>query len=201
KELQTSALFVKGRKTIAGRGRHFHLQITASGLGKLGANSEAEMWQKVPDIDGFEPFKNATDSHVVITIRGIGEMEPFNPDLPNTQTNRVLPDPELDEFGIPRAFVELHPTDNDMLLWTEMDKTSDDVAKLFSGGLPFEVFTPQGIKTVQPGDDLSQVLLYSRKGDPDPAKRGRRDGIGTTHHETGTLWMGTDAARSVTNAD
>lgn len=201
KELQTSALFVKGRKEVAGRMRHFHLQITASGLGKFGANSEAELWQKVPDIDGFEPFRNVTDSHVVITIRGIGEMEPFGPDSPNAQTNRVRPDPDLDEFGVPRAFVELHPTDNDLQLWTAMDKTSDDVAKLFAGGLPFEVFTPQGLKTVQPGGDLSQVLFYAPKGHPDETKRGRRDGVGTTHHETGTLWMGTDPARSVTNAD
>lgn len=29
----------------------------------------------------------------------------------------------------------------------------------------------------------------------------QRDGLGTTHHETGTLWMGTDPARSVTDAD
>ena len=28
-----------------------------------------------------------------------------------------------------------------------------------------------------------------------------RDGLGTTHHETGTLWMGTDPAHSVTNED
>jgi hypothetical protein len=28
-----------------------------------------------------------------------------------------------------------------------------------------------------------------------------RDGLGTTHHETGTLWMGSDASRSVTAPD
>jgi hypothetical protein len=28
-----------------------------------------------------------------------------------------------------------------------------------------------------------------------------RDGLGTTHHETGTLWMGSDPAHSVTNED
>jgi choline dehydrogenase-like flavoprotein len=201
KELQTSALFVKGRKEIAGRFRHFHLQITASGLGKMGGNSEAEMWQKVPDIDGFEPFKNVTDSHVVITIRGIGEMEPFDPDLPDTQSSRVKPDPDPDEFGVPRALVELQPTPNDQLLWKAMDETSDDIAKIFSGGMAYEVFTPQGVRLVNPSDDLSQILLYSPRGHADEAKRGRRDGLGTTHHETGTLWMGTDPARSVTNPD
>jgi len=29
----------------------------------------------------------------------------------------------------------------------------------------------------------------------------QRDGLGTTHHETGTLWMGDDPAQSVTNTD
>lgn len=201
KELQTSALFVKGRKDIAGRPRHFHLQITASGLGKLGGSSEAELWQKVPDIDGFEPFKQVTDTHIVITIRSIGEMEPYAPNNPTTATNRVRPDPDRDEYGIPRAIVDLLPTQNDMQLWAAMDKASDDVAKVFANGMPFEVFTPQGIKTAQPGDDLSQILQYTPKGHTDETKRGRRDGIGTTHHETGTLWMGADPAKSVTNSD
>src|SRR4029077_3390913 len=36
------------------------------------------------------------------------------------------------------------------------------------------------------------------KNDPDPAKRGRRDALGTTHHDAGTLRMGTDRNTSVT---
>jgi hypothetical protein len=40
--LQASALFVKGKANIAGEDRFFHLQITASGLNKLGQDSEAE---------------------------------------------------------------------------------------------------------------------------------------------------------------
>ena len=39
-------------------------------------DSEAELFKKIPDIDTFDAHKNATDTHVVITIRGIGEMEP-----------------------------------------------------------------------------------------------------------------------------
>jgi choline dehydrogenase-like flavoprotein len=201
KELQTSALFVKGRKTIAGKVRHFHLQITASGLGKLGGNSEAELWQKVPDIDHFEPFKHVTDTHVVITVRAIGEMESWDPDNPTVQKGIVRLDPDRDEFNVERAFAQIQPTAGDLELWSAMDQASDDVAMQFAGGLPFEVFTPQGVKGVQPGDDLSTLLFYTPKGHPDPAQRGRRDGLGTTHHETGPLWMGTDPARSVTTPD
>jgi choline dehydrogenase-like flavoprotein len=166
KELQASALFVKGRhKHQDGTVGHFHLQITASGLGPLGTDSEAELFKKVPDIDGFEPFRAADDKTVVITIRGIGEMEPLNPG------SFVRLDPEPDEYGLPRAFVTLSPTPKDNALWDVMDTAADDVAKLFAGGKPFQVLGR------------------------------RRDGLGTTHHETGTLRMSDDPARGVTNAD
>src|SRR5215831_6940379 len=51
KSLEVSALFVKGKTAINGVDHFSHLQITASGLGKLGDNSEAELFQKVPDIE------------------------------------------------------------------------------------------------------------------------------------------------------
>ncbi len=165
-ELQASALFVKGRHQHAdGTVGHFHLQITASGLGAMGTDSEAELFKKVPDIDGFAAFQNITDSHVVITMRGIGEMEPQNPN------SFVHPDSEVDEFGVPRAFVSLQTSAKDLVLWDAMDKAADDVAKLFAGTQPLTVLSK------------------------------RRDGLGTTHHEAGTLWMGDNPTTSVTNAD
>ena len=79
RELQASALFLKGRHVFDdGSVGHFHLQITAAGLGKQGTNPEVELFQKVPDLDGLEAFRSADDQHVVITLRGIGEMEPHN---------------------------------------------------------------------------------------------------------------------------
>ena len=72
---------MKGRHQYSGTTEfgHFHLQITASGLGAAGANSEAELFKKIPDLDTLEAQRHADDSHVVVTIRGIGEMEPMNP--------------------------------------------------------------------------------------------------------------------------
>src|SRR5262249_44357602 len=99
------------------------------------------------------------------------------------------------------------PTAKDQELWDAMDKASDDVAHAFGGGLDFEVFTPQGIKIAQPASgptprtDLKTLLFYTPKNDPNPQNRGRRDALGTTHHEAGTLRMGTDPTKSVTNAD
>lgn len=185
KELQASALFVKGRHMRSdGKPGHFHLQITAAGLNALGSDSEAELFKKMPDIDSLAAFDLANDTHVVITIRGIGEMESQNP------SSYVRLDPELDEFGMRRAFVSIVPTQKDLALWDAMDKTADEVAWLFANGGPIEVFTQDGVKTVMTSDKLQDVFPYSR----------RRDSLGTTHHEAGPLWMGDNPTHSVTNA-
>lgn len=198
-ELQTSALFVKGKHThIDGSAGFFHLQITASGLGARGNNSEAELFKKVPDIDFFEEHKRATDTHVVITIRGIGEMTPLDPATPAAHPSRVALDPDVDEHGMKRAFVTLGLSDKDRALWTAMDRTSDAVARLFANGHRFEVLLGSGDQPADATTDLEKVSPYAPKGANGP---GRRDGMGTTHHECGTLWMGSDPSRSVTDTD
>ncbi len=179
KALQAAALFVKGRHRFAGTNDHatFHLQITASGLGSVGGNSEAELFKKIPDIDTYEKHRNANDTHVVMTIRAIGEMQPHNPG------SRVTLDPgaaEQDEFGVQRALVTIaDPRDpavrasnpkaaRDFELWAAMDQASKDVAKVFGVAAP-----------------------------PSPSQ----DGLGTTHHETGGLYMGAESSDSVTLPD
>jgi choline dehydrogenase-like flavoprotein len=188
--LQAAALFVKGRHSFAdGTLGHFHLQITASGLGALGNNSEAELFKLIPDIDTYEAHGNANDSHVVITIRGIGEMQPHNPDnriwLASAAAGlgaQLPPETISDEFGVERAFVSVAITDpnnpapaganaqtvKDGELWDAMDAAAKDVAKVF--------------------------------GVPQPP-RPRRDGLGTTHHEAGTLFVGEVTSDSVTLPD
>jgi choline dehydrogenase-like flavoprotein len=194
-ELMASALFVKGRHRHPDNSvGHFYLQITAAGLGNMGTDSEAELFKKIPDIDTFDSFANANDQSVVLTIRGIGAMQPDNP------ANQVRLDPETDEFGQLRSFVALSdPTQSvtpqsqkDVALWEAMDKASDEVAKVFANGSDFEIFTRNGPVKVQANSDLRAVLPYTP---------GRRDGIGTTHHESGTLRMGIDPTNSVTNSD
>jgi len=201
KELQASALFVKGRHPKTGTpAGHFHLQITAAGLGPVDQNSdsEAELFKKVPDIDGFEPFKSVTDDHVIITLRGIGETHPQNSD------SFVRLDPEPDEFATPRAFVAVANPQNDgevaanvhtaadRNLWDAMDRAADDAALVFAGGQPYKVLEPGTTNNwhdVAVGQRAITVVPFG----------GRRDGMGTTHHEAGTLWMGDDPTQSVTN--
>jgi choline dehydrogenase-like flavoprotein len=175
RNLQASALFVKGRRTHAdGTIGYFHLQITAAGCKGLGTNSEAELQQKIPDIDTIDNFRSIDDDHVVITLRGVGELQSRN------QANRVSLSAGTDEFGVRRAFVQMgNPRDpaqpgetvqtaNDRDLWDAMDKTSDDVHQVIVGASAAE--------------DVAR----------------NRDGLGTTHHEGGTLWMGSDPSASVT---
>jgi choline dehydrogenase-like flavoprotein len=165
KDLQASAMFVKCRKAHAdGSVSHFHLQITAAGMKGIGTNSEAELFQKIPDIDSLDAFRQADEDSIVMTVRAVGELQAGNPGT------RVTLGGETDEFGTRRAFVSINPTQNDAETWTAMDHASDQVRKIFADVAPGTVDLP--------GD--------------------RRDGLGTTHHEGGTLWMGTSPAASIT---
>lgn len=206
--LQTSALFMKGRHKFADNTvGHFHFQITASGLGKTGTDAEAELFQKIPDIEFLDQHLQASDTHVVITIRAIGEMQPNN-----SNSNITLDlNPANVDFNERKAYVNLQPSSKDWELWDAMDKASDDLAHAFAGGHDFEVFMPQGTNQApkvakpasggQPRTDLKTLLFYAPANDPDPAKRGRRDALGTTHHEAGSLRMGDDPNTSVTDAN
>ena len=48
--------------------RFFHLQITAAGLKGISSNSEAELFQKIPDIDTIDNFRAADEDHVIVTF-------------------------------------------------------------------------------------------------------------------------------------
>jgi hypothetical protein len=203
--LQSSTLLVKGEHkfkradgTEDGTVGHFHFQITASGLGNTDTNSEAELFQKVPDIDTVNQHLHATDSHVVVTIRGIGEMQPGNPNS-NVTLDR---DPNQIDFGMRKAYVNLNTTAKDQQLWDAMDKASDELAAAIANGQKIDIIGRNPTRVLATGVDASALtaqLPYRFQDQANPT--GRRDGLGTTHHEAGTLWMGTDSNTSVTDAD
>src|SRR3954470_7742408 len=69
-ELQTAALFLKGRATRSNGDLigHFHLQISASGGGNT-IGAEDELYRKVPDVDFYDQLRSSTDTYVAIAIR------------------------------------------------------------------------------------------------------------------------------------
>jgi choline dehydrogenase-like flavoprotein len=200
-ELAVSALFVKGVFRHAdGSPGHFHVQITASGVGKLETGSEAELFKKIPSIDELDRFRDLTDQFVVITLRGIGEMtgDRSSTDPQNRVTLDTFGPQGPFDYGAPRALVRLEagPKDasdprgtRDLTLWDQMDAACDELALMLADGhqADVEYLRTAGSPAVSWWDSA-----------PPPASE-RRDTLSSTHHEGGTLWMGDDAAASVTD--
>ncbi len=171
KRLETAALLVRG-STPQGR---YHLQVTAAaGAG----GSEDVMFRMIPDIDLLDQTLAAQqEDWIVLTLRGIGEMQGDRNPNALKQTGQApswmdLSD-QTDEFNMRRAWVNLAAGQSDNTLWNTMDKAALDLANALANNDPTKI----------------KVLAQTR------------DGLGTTHHEAGTLWMGTNANDSVTNLD
>src|SRR5262249_58171219 len=93
----------------------------------------------------------------------------------------------------------LQPSARDFELWNAMDKASDDVAKIFAGGQKIDVI--KNGQVIAPNVDVAQLSTILPYKPSDASGVGRRDGLGTTHHEAGTLRMGNDLNKSVTDAN
>jgi hypothetical protein len=190
KELAVSAMFVKGvHKHTDGTLGHFHVQITASGVGSLENNSEAELFKKIPTIEHIEQFKDNTDQWIVITLRGIGEMigqvgDPVSFDPRNRVAIGGPPGPF--DYESPRAVVGLEASLKDLELWKAMDDACDELALMFANNnaadLQFLSAQQNGVWQAGP-----------------PTLGDRRDKLSSTHHEGGTLWMGDNPNTSVTD--
>ncbi len=194
--LQCSALLVKGKATS---GRTFHFQITASGLNKLGADSEAELFKKLPTLEHMNDMLRASDDTVVITIRGIGEMTPRNTDsfivLSTTETDFGRPKVVValgNAKATPQEFPGSTETNNDRETWNQMDAVSDQIALIFAGNEPFEILASANTVIPVPVGTTAQRLAALA------AFKNRRDDLGTTHHDAGTMRMGI-IADAVTN--
>lgn len=180
--VQTAALLVRG---TAPSGR-FHLQLTAS-TGRGG--SDDLLFRMVPDLDLLnEHLANADPDWVALTLRGIGEMTPnLTTPVRNPTTSWIDLSPhEADEFGVPRAYVQIQLAPADAATWRAMDATALAFAQRIAGG-------PERIQYLYDGAWQTQPFPLTR-----PFPEWHR-GLGTTYHESGTLWMGDDPATSVTD--
>jgi len=172
--LEAAAALVRG-STPQGR---YHLQVTAAALD--GTNPEAVMFRMIPDIDLLDHTLASQQSEwIVITLRGIGEMRPAR----NGASNWIDLSPyERDEFGMSRAWVSLKTTPDADQLWNAMDGAALGIAARIANGGPVQ---------------------FLKAGSWTPTPYVQRDSLGTTHHESGTLFMGsgTDPSTSVTDTD
>ena len=193
-ELAVSALFVKGiHVRDDGSDGHFHIQITASGVGELSTNSEAELFKKIPNIDELDQFAGLDDRWIVVTLRAIGEMIGDRTSA-DPQNRIALGAP--DGNGVPRALVRLETNprgpadprgDADNKLWKAMNDASIEVARMLAGDGEIQYLSQPNA----PGNAVWQPVP--------PAEPAREDSLSSTHHEAGTLWMGSDPATSVTD--
>ncbi len=181
--LETAALLVRG----TAMGRRFHLQVTAAAL--PGPNPEQNLFSMVPDIDNIRNIvANQDPNWIVLTLRGIGEMQDQRSLNPSPAMSWVDLSSETDFWGKRRAYVNLVATPADRQLWTAMDKAAFDLAaKLAKNASNIEYWNaPAGrFQSVQPQPDANGIGFW-------------QDGLGTTHHEAGTLFMGSPGS-SVTD--
>ncbi|HVZ31030.1 MAG TPA: GMC oxidoreductase, partial [Polyangiaceae bacterium] len=167
--VQTGALLVRGA-TSQGR---FHIQVTASADPTL--NSDALLFAMIPDIDQLDQTLAAQQAGwISFALRGSSQMngDPLSP-VPNAGRWINLSPFESDEFGIPRAYVQMTTTAGEDALATAMETAMSSLLLQLAGG------------------NASDLQVVSAG----------RDGLGTTYHEAGTLWMGTNAATSVTDTN
>lgn len=94
---------------------------------------------------------------------------------------------ESDEFDRPRAWVNLLASQADLALWDAMDTAALTLMQQIAGNNPadIEYFYNNAWNAAPPTLAIMQQQM--------------RDGLGTTHHESGTLWMGAGQGNSVTD--
>lgn len=180
--VQTAALLVRG-VTASGR---FHLQVTAS---THVAGSDELLFRMIPDIDMLNAqLANQDPNWITVTLRGIGEMRGDKTSaVPNASGSWINLSPfEFDEFGVPRAYVQINAAATDLQVWQAMDQCAVTLAQ----------------KIAKVPGDIEYLYDGGWQTAPFPLSRAFPEwhrGLGTTYHEAGTLWMGDNPATSVTS--
>lgn len=168
--LQTAALLLRG-STPQGV---FHIQVTASA--DPGGNSDALLFTMIPDIDQLGGIlASQQNGWISLALRGSSQMfGDATTSVPNGSGRWLNLSPfESDEFGVPRAYVQMTTSAQEDTLANAMESTMLSFLLQLAGGNPADL----------------QILSTTRNG------------LGTTYHEAGTLWMGTTSATSVTDTN
>lgn len=161
----------------------------------------------IPDLELLQQTLASQQADwIVITLRGIAEMNGSqDATIPKSTGNPpswldLSPD-QTDEFGMQRAWVNLAKTAADDLLWRAMDDAALALAlKVAGSAINIEYFYNKIGSLNSPGAAWhKEPPPPSTSNNRDEPANKVRDGLGTTHHEAGTLWMGALGATSVTD--
>lgn len=184
--LQASALHIQGEI----RNRRFHIQFFAAA--DPGNSGSALLYKMVRDIEDLKALLDSQKSEwISFRVLTVGEMignksSPLY--TPGTSWMDVSPY-EFDRYNdrlVSKTYVHWEITQEDDVFWQEMDKKALQLMLEVAGDTNLIEFRQEKDKDIW-GNLIPENL------------RGFRDGLGTSYHESGTLWMGTDANTSVTN--
>jgi hypothetical protein len=178
-KLETGMLLVRGSVPVSGgKTHHFHLQVIAAS--NLSSAPDSQVFTQIPDVDLLGDVINAQSPNTIgMVLRAVGELSGDQSMTPVEGPKNVVKswvdltkDPNNLEFGTRRAWVNLVMNADDTTVRLAMNKAAIDLAKAIA-------------------TDPTKVVIQSQGDDP----------LGSTHHEAGTLWMGSDGTNSVTDKD
>jgi hypothetical protein len=196
--LATATLHIEGRTNVGppiNRKGRYHFQFYA--LGSMGTNYEEYLYRLIPNTEDLDDAVRAvqstnTNDWLVIGIRTCGETfgDPrADPAQRLSSTISVNPfggsgddvytDDQGQQIRVPKVFVALIQRDVDK----QIRNAQTEAAFAFIAAL-----AGKRAETARSTTD-SQLQFIG----------GGEDGMGTTYHESGTLWMGVDPASSVTD--
>jgi choline dehydrogenase-like flavoprotein len=196
--LGTSALQIEGRVPIGApvnRLGRFHFQFYA--VRSPNDNYEEYLYRFLPNVEDFDEVAQAVsstdmDDWLVVGIRTCGETfgdpnaDPGRRESSSISVNPfggvgddVYFDAEGREIRIPKVFVTIIERDVDAAVRAAQKKA----AFAFAAAL---VKKPAAAALSTTGEDLQFI-------------GGHEDGVGTTYHESSTLWLGDDPDTSVTD--
>ncbi|MDP9794301.1 choline dehydrogenase-like flavoprotein [Catenuloplanes nepalensis] len=176
-----------GIATVLVRGvTGFHLQITAF----AGATEKERLFRMVPDLDELDRLRAETDPEWVSAwVRVVGETRGDRDTRAGTPGGSWITLDHDSADGEPRAYVSLHAGPAETAAWRAMDAAAVALLRAL-------VPDPEKIRYRYDGRWHRTPFPVHRPGIAE-----WRNGLGVSHRESGTLWMGDDPATSVTNPD
>jgi choline dehydrogenase-like flavoprotein len=188
KLLQTAALLLRG-STKEGK---FHVQVTASAdMDKIGQPGDPDrlLYTMIPDIDQVDQILASQKADwISFWFRGVSQMK-GDRDTPVGSDKgswiKLTKPEQVDENRQRRALVQIKADDKALDLAEAMDQTILNFAKKLANDNAKDI----EIVPIQPNTGGKSIV------------DGVRDGMGTTYHEAGTLWMGEDPKTSVTDVN